>query len=318
MVHLITTTNFIGRSLADLLVSEGEDVALFGDPVEPRKLGHLESRVTVVRGHLAHSNEVLDVVRETRPEGIFHLGQLFAKDSAEDPWEAYRTNAGGTYNVLEAARLFNVPKVIYFCTQGTYGPGISGELNLESPQRPPTMYGATKLMGELLGRVYHQRFGVDFRCIRFPPLFGPGADVDTLSSYLNRIIQEPALGRPYKLPMSARHNVRGIYLKDASRAFLELSRAPAERLQSRFYLLYGVATTLGTLADLVRSIIPSAEITFDKSDEDDDGQETPRTDEKAVDESAARQEWGWRATFSVEDAVSDFIRDVQSDPHRYG
>lgn len=313
MAFLITTTNFIGRSLADHLASQGDDVILFGDNVEPRKLGPLVSRIAVEQGDPANFNEVLDIVKKTKPEGIFHLGQLFAKDSENDPWRAFRTNTQGTQHILEAARLFDVPKVVYFSTHGTFGDHRGVVLSSDSPQQPPNMYGASKLMGELLGRVYYHQWGLDFRCLRFPPLFGPGADVDTFSSPLNRIIHEPALGRPYAVPLSPDGQIRGIYLKDATRAFLELFLAPPSSVKTRFYTLAGVTASVERLIDTVRLSIPSATFSFDRTRP----ARPTGSGTYEVDESHAAEEWGWKPRFSFDDAVADFIRDVQSDRRRY-
>lgn len=257
---------------------------------------------------------MLDVVKKTKPEGIFHLGQLFAKDSANDPWRAFRTNTQGTHHILEAARLFDVPKVVYFSTHGTFGSDRGMVFSSDSSQQPPSMYGATKLMGELLGRVYYHRWDVDFRCLRFPPLFGPGADVDTFSSPLNRIIQEPAFGRPYAVPLSPDGEIRGIYLKDARRAFLELFLAPPSYVKTRFYTLAGVTTSVEHLIDTVRLSIPSAVFSFDRTPL---ARGTSGSGTYEVDESAAVEEWGWKPRFSFDDAVADFIQDVQSDRERY-
>jgi threonine 3-dehydrogenase len=317
MAYLVTTTNFIGRSLADLLASEGETVTLFGDPIEPRKLGPHAARIRLEHGDVADLNAVLDVVRSSRPAAIFHLGQLFAKPSEADPAQAFSVNVQGTYHVLEAARQFSVPKIVYFSTLGTFGQLEPPVLNHDSPQRPRGIYGTTKLIGELLGGAYGAQLGVDFRCIRFPPLFGPGADVDTFSSPLNRIVQEPALGRPYTVPGSPSAQVRGIYLKDARLAFVELCRAPAEEIKTRFYVLAGVTGEFDQLASLVRSLVPEARIGFQTEPRKGARELRQEAESTLVDESRAREEWGWRGAFTLESAVSDFVQELRSDPDRY-
>jgi len=239
--------------------------------------------------------------------------QLFAKDSDADLWNAYRVNAGGSYRILEAARLFDVGQVIYFSTLGTHTGANVPVLDENSSQRPASMYGATKLTGELLGRAYRHRFGLDLRCVPFPPLFGPGADVDTFSSPINRIIQEPGLGRPYTVPRHRESPMRGIYLKDARRAFLELQRASPQAMKSRFCVLEGVESTADEMAETVHAILPEAEIRF--ADETLDGAAGTRT---TINESRARLEWGWKARYSMDEAIADFLQEVRGDPERYG
>jgi hypothetical protein len=106
----------------------------------------------------------------------------------------------GTFNVLEAARLEKVDQVIYSSTIATYSKDIQSNVIDDSTlQRPTTMYGATKVFGELLGRIYARKFGIDFRGVRFPSVVGPGVKTAHMSIYHSWTIEEPLRSNSYEI-----------------------------------------------------------------------------------------------------------------------
>ena len=107
-----------------------------------------------------------------------------------------------------------------------------------------------------------------------------------------------------------------MYFKDAARAVVALAEAPAESIQMVNYLLAGVTPTptAAELADMVRLKIPTAEIGFEVDEE-----LQPMLDRilKPVDDRFARQEWGWRPGYGLEEMVDDFLRELAEHPQRY-
>ena len=174
----------IGSELARMLVNKGETVWVLDKWIAPQLFSGMEEKVTSIQADLGNFARILEAVKESSPRVIFHLGGMLSYPSNADPQSAFSTNVAGTYHVLEAARLFNVPKVIFTSTIATYG------LDLQKPviddftlQRPVTMYGSTKVFGELLGRFYKTKYGIDFRAVRFPSVVGPGAKTAHISIY---------------------------------------------------------------------------------------------------------------------------------------
>lgn len=164
----------IGSELARTLIENGENVWLLDKWIAPQRFSGVERKGTVVQADLGNFSKVLEAVRESRPTVIFHLGGMLSFPSNADPQSAFATNVAGTYHVLEAARLFQIPKVIFTSTIATYGLDIQEPvINDFTLQRPITMYGSTKVFGELLGRFYKTKYGIDFRAVRFPAVVGP-------------------------------------------------------------------------------------------------------------------------------------------------
>lgn len=119
-------------------------------------------------GDLSNFSHVLNAVKQAQPRVIYHLGAMDILPSERDPARAIQTNAIGTLNVLEAARLFDVPQVLYTSSIGVFGSlGKDEWLNdHHAMERPSTIYGITKLFGQHLGLFYKNKYGLDFRGLR--------------------------------------------------------------------------------------------------------------------------------------------------------
>jgi threonine 3-dehydrogenase len=229
-----------------------------------------------------------------------------------------RANALGTFYVLEAARLFRVPQVIFASTLATYGLDLEPGAPVDdfSLQRPELFYGATKVFAELMGLFYRRKYGLDFRGVRYPALVGPGVKTPGVVQYMARMIEESIKGNPFTVPVAPATRTPAMYFKDAARAVIELARAPREGIRMVNYLVAG-ATPIATAEDLaavVRARVPGAQITFAP---DPSVQGLLDRILHPPDDRMARAEWGWRAQYSLGEIVDDFLREMQTHPQRY-
>ena len=172
MTTLITGgTGFIGAEVVRLLIERGERrPVVFHVSGNTQRLDDVIDQVELVRGDLANFSHILDVVKKVKPNVIYHLGAMLSIPSDADPAAAIHVNAMGTFHILEAARLFDVPQVLFSSSISTYGLDFEGEVIDDSTiQRPVFFYGATKLFCEHMGIFYKRKYGLDFRCAdRFP------------------------------------------------------------------------------------------------------------------------------------------------------
>ena len=146
MAKLITGgTGFIGAELARMLLDRKEEVVLFDVAPNPERIKGIGDKVKLVLGNLANYSEVFNVVKDHRIEGIYHLGGMLTVPSNMNPWASFQSNVNGTLHVLEAARLFNVEKVVFASSIATYNLDISPMITDVTLQRPTTMYGIGKL-----------------------------------------------------------------------------------------------------------------------------------------------------------------------------
>lgn len=316
MTTLITGgTGFLGYYLAKSLSKRGEDViALDVAPLKKYQKISESDNIKVIKGDLSSWSEVVDVISRHDVEYVFHTGALLSQTAEEKHVAAFNVNAVGTFNLLEATRIFNIKKFIFLSTLATYGRDFGDIIVHESPQRPVSMYGVTKAFGERLGEYYCTRFGIDYRGVRFPSVIGPGRGRGGLSSYTSLIIQEPALGREYKLYVNKDTRCAFIYMKDAIKCLIQLFDADRSKIKSLTYMIGGMSPTAEEIIELIKRFIPDAKIEFEPDEIKD---KILRTWPDKFDETRAKTEWGWKSEYGLERTIEDFIEEVKSNKEIY-
>jgi nucleoside-diphosphate-sugar epimerase len=311
-------SGLIGASLTQMIVELGERPAILDVAPSPPILKKIDSKFKYFQGSLDHLPELLNIIKTEAIDTIFHLGGMLSIPSEKKTWASFQSNVVGTFNVLEAARLEKVDQVIYSSTIATYSKDIqSNVIDDFTLQRPTTMYGATKVFGELLGRVYARKFGIDFRGVRFPSVVGPGVKTAHMSIYHSWTVEEPLKGNPYEIYVDPETRIPAVYFKDAVRALWLLSRAKREEIKTMVYIIAGLTPPYSAkeLAEVVRSRIPGARLTF-KPD--------PTLMELIKEigtlqfnEEGARSEWGWETSYSLPQMVDDFIKEFNQNRSLY-
>lgn len=316
MASLITGgTGFLGVELTRLLLERGETKPVLLDlSPSTQRLDDVADRVNLVRGDLGNFSDVLDTVKASKPDVIYHLGGMLTLLSEAHPSAAMRANVLGTFHVLEAARLFGVRQVVFSSSIATYGMDIHGDvIDDYTLQRPSRFYGATKVFGEHMGRFYKRKYGLDFRGIRYPSIIGPGVTTPGAVQYMSWMIEELAKGKPFVIWTEPETAIPILYFKDAARALVELGEAPLERINTVVYVLAGVKPTPAAqeLANMVRRRIPGAEISF--------APDPSRLDVRSrqIDDSNAQREWNWKPMYDHERIVDDFLQELRLHPQRY-
>ncbi len=174
---------------------EKSEITLFDLSDSTQRLDDIARRVTVVRGDVGGADRVLTVVRESRAKVVYHMGGMLSVPSDADPQAAFRANAMGTFHVLEACRTCDVERVLFHSSIGTYAEGLTEDhLNDLTLQRPRLFYGACKLFGENMGVFYRNKYGLDYRGIRYPPIVGTGVRSRGVTQYISWSIEESAKG----------------------------------------------------------------------------------------------------------------------------
>lgn len=308
----------VGARLVRVLAEKGEEVWVLDNRILAQRFSGIESRVKTIDADVANFSKVLEAVKETKPSVIFHLGAMLSLPSHADPQSSFYSNVAGTFHVLEAARLFNIPKLIFASSTATYG------LDIQKPviddftlQRPMTFYGATKLFGELLGRFYRTKYGIDFRAIRFPAIIGPGAKTYNISIYNTWAIEKAFYGESFDLFVEPDIRCPLLYFKDAARCLLLLEAAPPEAMQTICYLIAGVQPMVSAreLVDEIKKHFPNALFNY-KPDPLAMAHHRHRQG-VILDESRAEKEWGWKPEYSLEEMIVDFYAELKAHPGRY-
>jgi threonine 3-dehydrogenase len=319
MTVLVTGgAGFIGAEVVRELVERGdEEVHVTFHSGRLQRLHGLTERVQLHRIDLADPAGVQALVGTVRPRAIYHLGAILSGPSEADPQASIQANAFGTHALLEAARHHDVEQFLFASSIGTF----VGEEQPDGPitdhtlQRPDLIYGVSKVFGELLGRYYRRKYGLDYRGIRYPGVVGPGVTTWSLAQCTCWVIETPARGEPFTVWVSPETTFPLVYFKEAGRAMVQLADAPRDAVRTVNYNLNGVQPppTMGALADTVRARLPDARIDF----EPDPAIQPYFEKRHTLDDSCARAEWGWSPTMDHEAMVDDFLAELRQHPERY-
>ncbi|MBN2073962.1 MAG: NAD-dependent epimerase/dehydratase family protein [Dehalococcoidales bacterium] len=320
MTKLITGgTGYVGSELARLLVEQGEKVVLFDITINRFRIDDFENECTVIQGDLSNYSQVMNAVKDNDVTEIYHLGSMLTNTSDLNPWGSFQTNVIGTYNILEAARIINVEKMMFTSTFGTFGLLLDEVLTDVSIQRPITFYGCGKLYCEGLGRYYNRKFGLDFRSIRYAQMVGPG--VRTQGHWAPAMIED-AISRKvnecmYAFPETA---ISMIYVKDAARAAHMVLQAPRDNIRMMNYNVAGIPDFV-TATELESALVnryKDTKVVYKPDASLGEIGNDFRTLKK-FDDSYAREEWGWYPEYDTIDRIFDaFEMDMKSDLERYG
>ncbi len=250
---------------------------------------------------------VADAVRTHRADAVYHLAALLSATAEAKPQKAYDINMGTLMNVLEVARELRCA-VFTPSSIGAFGPTTPRDPTPQDTiQRPTTMYGVTKVAGELLCDYYHARFGVDTRGLRYPGLVSyvapPGGGT---TDYAVHIFYDALEKKRYTCFLSADTQLDMMYMPDAVRAAIEIMEADETGLQHRnAFNVTAMQLTPNSLAQMIRRHLPEFEIDYQV---DPVRQRIADSWPKRLDDSSARAEWGWRAQYDAEMMVTDMLQ----------
>jgi nucleoside-diphosphate-sugar epimerase len=312
--NLITGgTGLVGVYLARQLLADGEEVVLFARRAElPRGAADLAGRVELVGGDVGEWVHVFETVRQYKVNSIYHAAAVLSAACEASAASGFRTNVGGTLNVLEAARLLDVTDVMFVGSGTTYGLAtVPPRVTDDTPQRPENMYGTTKLCAEMLGVQYHRQYGVNFRGARYAMIVGPGRRITHHFGDWSGIIERPAQGLAYTAHSDPHCPCAYIYVKDAVRSLVDLKRAEASQLRRRMYNVHGFTATLSEVGAVVRRHLPEAQIAFER-DQGEAMRIANRSLSYVMDARAASEDFGHVTRYALDNMVTDFFAEVHA------
>ncbi|HIJ90439.1 MAG: NAD-dependent epimerase/dehydratase family protein [Desulfobulbaceae bacterium] len=246
------------------------------------------------------------LVELERIDTIYHLAALLSATAEANPLHAWEINMGGLLNVLEVARLNNCA-VFHPSSIGAFGPSTPPDHTPQvTIQRPNTMYGVTKVSGELLCDYYHSRFGLDIRGLRFPGLIShktpPGGGT---TDYAVEIFPAALTEKKYTCFLKKGTYLDMMYMPDAIRAAMEIMEAEPGRLRHRnAYNLTAMSFAPEELAAEISLHIPGFTISYQP---DPVRQAIADSWPNSLDDSAARADWGWQPRFGLAEMTAEML-----------
>lgn len=257
-----------------------------------------------------HARSVGQAVMRHEADTIFHLAAILSAVGERDPRLAWHVNMASLEAVLEVAREQGCA-VFTPSSIGVFGPDTPKD---PTPQdtimRPATIYGITKVAGELLCDYYHSRYGVDTRGVRFPGLISYGAPPGggTTDWAVDIFYQAVEKGR-YTCFLGPEQQLDMMYMPDAIRAIIGLMEADPERLVHRnAFNVTAMQLAPERLAAEIRKHMPGFEIDYDI---DPVRRSIADSWPDRIDDSAARQEWGWRPEFDAAAMTEDMLKHLK-------
>jgi len=247
-----------------------------------------------------------EICRKYGINQIIHLAAILSANAEKKPQMAYNINMNGTYNVLEVAREMGIA---VFTPSSIAAFGASTPVDntpQDTIQRPSTMYGVTKVAGELLCDYYHQRFGVDTRGVRFPGIISyvalPGGGT---TDYAVHIYYDALKNKKYASYIAAGTFMDMIYMPDAMKALHDLMEANPDKLVHRnAFNIASMSFEPEMLAAEIKKHIPEFRITYEV---DPIRQEIADSWPNSLDDSAAREEWGWKPEYNLASMTKDML-----------
>ncbi len=255
------------------------------------------------------ANDVANIISEHQIDTIYHLAALLSATAEKKPRTAWQVNMYGLYNILELAREYDC-SVFTPSSIGAFGPNTpKHKTPQETIQRPNTMYGVTKVAGELLCDYYHTKYGVDTRGLRYPGIVShktlPGGGT---TDYAVDIFYAALKTQKYDCFLNADSYLDMMYMPDAIQAAIQLMESNPEQLKHRnAFNVTAMSICPQDLATEIQKYLPRFKIRYSV---DPERQAIADSWPDALDDSAARQEWNWEPEYDLKTMTRDMLQQL--------
>ena len=255
-------------------------------------------------------NKYKKIVIDNNIGTVYHLAAILSATGEKNPKLCFDVNMNGLQNVLEVAKEFD-QKIFCPSSIAVFGPDVPKE---NTPQdvvlNPTTVYGLTKVAGELLCDYYFNKYNVDVRGIRYPGLISwKNKPSGGTTDYAVEIYFGAAENEQYECFVSEDTRLPMMYMPDAIRGTLELMGAPLDSLKNHSnYNLSGMSFSAAELADAIQKIVPDFKCTF----KPDYRQKIADSWPISIDDESAREEWGWKPSFDITSMTKDMMKNLRN------
>jgi len=255
---------------------------------------------------ITDKNTIEDVIKKYDIDTIYNMAAILSAVGEDKPRLCWNVNINGMYNILELAREYDMTRVFIPSSIAAFGPETP---NINTPQetvlRPKTMYGVTKVSGELLCDYYFKRFGLDVRGVRYPGIISsetlPGGGT---TDYAVEIFYEAIKNKKYTCFLKEDTVLPMMYMPDCIKATIDLMDANINNLiHHSDFNLASMSFSAGELALEIKKHIPEFKINYKPDFRQDIADSWPQS----IDDSAAREEWGWNPSYDLESMTKDML-----------
>ena len=245
------------------------------------------------------------VIYEYKINTIFLMASLLSATGEKIPQTAWDININGLLNVLEIGRKYNIERIIWPSSIAAFGPTTPRDKTPnDTILQPTTMYGITKVTGELLVEYYYKKYGLDTRSMRLPGIISS----ETLPSggttdYAVEIFYEAIKKKQYTCFLKEDTVLPMMYMPDCLKCMIDLLEADVSKLKRRVYNVTGMSFSAGEIATEIKKHIPEFKIGYKPDFRQGIADSWP----KSIDDSLAREEWDWNPSFNLASMTKDMI-----------
>ena len=254
--------------------------------------------------------QIVEVVRKYNIDTIYNLAAILSATAELNPMLGWNVGIGSLVNCLEVARVFGCA-VFTPSSIGAFGPNTPKDMTPQDTiQRPNTIYGVTKVTGELLSDYYFTRFGVDTRSVRFPGLISnltlPGGGT---TDYAVEIYYSAVKGEKFICPLEKGTFMDMMYMPDALDAMVDIMEAdPSKLIHRNSFNVTAMSFDPEILYNTIKKYIPTFEMEYKP---EPIKQAIANSWPNSLDDSCARNEWGWNPKYDLDKMSVDMIETLR-------
>lgn len=304
-------TGLIGSYLTRQFVSEGYEVILMDKFPNMKLISDIKNKVKIVRGDITYLGSIVEILKKNEVEDIFHLAAKISAAAEANPLDAFNVNVVGTINVLEAARIFEINKIIFPSSSVVFTPGLKSPVVENAPKNPNIIYGINKVSCEQWCGYYKRRYGLDIRGARFVSLIGAGRGNGGASRFASLMIEKSALDRPFEVFVDRDIRIPIIYVKDVVDSLVALYKT--KEVERIFYNVGGITPSAGEISDEIKKILPKANISF----KPDPAMIKILSGWPNLDSTLIKKEVGWQLSYNLDTMVNDVIETVKNNKEMF-
>ncbi len=287
------------------LVRDGSRVILFDVAEGPR--AEVAPGSEYIRGDLTQIDQLESLLKRYPSCVVLHFASLLSGSCEKDRALAWRINMDGSFGLFEASLRAGVKTFFIPSTLATYGGHPPSPMGEDHPQWPAGLYGVSKVACERLGHYYHEKHGLDFRCLRLPIVISRDAPAGAASAYASRAFVEGVLNGSFTFRVNPQTRVSTLYVKDVLRGMVGLLQASSNSLTRRVYNIHGLSPPASEIADAIRRRIPEARFDFDP---DPSVVSLIEGWPPVIEDTSARSDWNWSPNYDLEKLADDFVSEL--------
>jgi UDP-glucose 4-epimerase len=305
----------IGAETSRKFVREGHRPVVYARHRDDRLVDDILDKIDFESGDVLDLARMLDVIKRHHVTHIVHAAGFVGAVSAANPALSIQVNVMGTVNVLEAARLFDIKRVVYTSAKGIYGPFIGAyghpdyrPLPEDAPKNPQRIYDSAKQMAEQTALYYAANHDVDVAILRFSTTYGPGKTArHGKMGVTSQIVENPFNGLPFHHPYGGEAKDDFVYNKDSALGIYLAT--VAAKVPSRVYNIgSGLGLTLHDFAAVLRKRIPGADIQIGPGA---NFLGMPYPPHGIYDVTRARSELGFNPEYDLDRGIADYLASLE-------